>query len=41
MADDLKLLVPWSFWYIPLKDRTSFQKEIQRFSEPETWHGPG
>ena len=41
MADDLKLLVPWSFWYIPLKDRTSFQKEIQRFSEPETWHRPG
>ena len=26
MADDLKLLVPWSFWHIPLKDRTSFQK---------------
>ena len=26
MADDLKLLVPWSFWHIPLKDLSSFQK---------------
>ena len=31
MADDLKLLVPWSFWYIPLKDRTSIQKKSKIF----------
>ena len=26
MGDDLKSLVPWSFWHIPLKDLSSFQK---------------
>ena len=49
MADDLKLLVPWSFWYIPLKDRTSFQKikdflslrhGIGQDSDPESQTSP-
>ena len=37
MADDLKLLVPWSFWHIPLKDLTSFQKISYQWVQWVQW----
>ena len=37
MADDLKLRVPWSFWHIPLKDLTSFQKISYQWVQWVQW----